>query len=157
MILSVACLMEVRNQASWILAMKSVDADCKMCGHPSAGYSFLVCMLGKKAAVLETDLSFTTQRTSVEREYTGCDAAALLLYFISSLVAQFKNVTLVLGFWSSDHAVCAHDATLLGASLKKVGLRRGKETSEVSLIKYKLLTALRPAFNFPRLLLESPF
>lgn len=44
---------------------------------------WFICWV-KKAAVLETDLSFTTQRTSVEREYTGCDAAALLLYFIFS-------------------------------------------------------------------------
>lgn len=86
-----------------------------------------------------------------------CDAA-LFLYSISAFCGcTVLKVTLVLGFLSSDHAVCAHDAPLLGASQKKVGLRRGKEASEVSLIKYKLLTALRPAFNFPRSVLESPF
>lgn len=111
----------------------------------------------KNAAVLETAPSFRTQSTGAEREYPGC-YAALFLYLISSFSGcTVSKVALVWGFLSSDCAVCAHDAPFLGPTQKKVGLRRGKEASEVPLIKYELLTALRPAFNFPRLLLESPF
>lgn len=96
----------------------------------------------------------------VLREITHAKNSALILYFISAFsgcrVKRKNHLSFrVLKLWS---CCSCHGAPLFCASQEKVGLMRWKEKSgTVPLIKYKLLTALRPAYDFPWLLLESPF